>query len=79
MDGWINISVFYYETATNNGAETYHKSLKTYIKSSHPNIWKFMECLNNVISDHDLELQRLLNGHATTRGPNATTRDEQIR
>ena len=38
-----------------------------------------MECLNNVISDNDLESQRLLNSHATTRGPNVTTRDKQIR
>ena len=79
IDGYVNISLFYHETATNSGAETYHKSLKTYIKSSHPNIWKFMQCLNNVISDNDLELQRLLNGHANTRVPNATTRDKQIR
>ena len=32
MDGHVNISVFYHETATNNGAETYHKSLKNIYK-----------------------------------------------
>ena len=62
----------------NNGAETYYKSLKSYLNSSHPNNWKFMECLHNVITDNDLELPRLMNGHATTRGPNATTRVKRI-
>ena len=38
-----------------------------------------MEYFNNVNSDNDLKLQRLMNGHATTRGPNATTRVKQTR
>ena len=37
-----SISVFYYEFNTNNGAESYHNCLNSYIKNSHPNVWKFM-------------------------------------
>ena len=74
---WIydhrSFSVFYYENATNNGAESYHKTINTYIKVSHPNIWNFLSYLNNIISDFDLELQRLKEGHATTRGSNSVT------
>ena len=57
----------YYEKTINNGAEYYHKCLKSHFKTHHPNIWKFLERLNNVISDYDNELQRLLQGHETTR------------
>ena len=68
---WINehgnLSVFYYENATNNGAESYHKTLNSYIKISHPSICNFMGYLGNIISDIDLELQRLLQGLETTR------------
>ena len=62
----VNLSVFYYEKTTNNGAESYHKCLKSYFKTPHPNIWKFMGNLNNVITDYDIELQRLLENHETT-------------
>ena len=56
---WINehgnLSVFYYENATNNGAESYHKTLNSYIKISPSCIWNFMGYLGNVISDIDLD------------------------
>ena len=54
MNGSDNLSVFYYEKATNNGAESYHKSLK----SPYPNIWRFMASLSNATSDYDIESQR---------------------
>ena len=73
INGNVNLSVFYFEKATNNGAESYHKCLKSYFETPHPNIWKFMVTLNSVITDYDLELQRLLEGHETTRGPNSKT------
>ena len=60
ITGNINLSVFYYENTTNNGVESYHKSLKSYIKTPHPNIWKFMACLDNIIADNDIEFLRLL-------------------
>ena len=72
--GKINLSVFIYENATNNGAESYHKSLKPIIKTPHPNVWKFIACLDNVISDYNIELQRLLQGTETTRGANSNTK-----
>ena len=63
LSGNINLSVFYYEQATNNGAESYHKTLKSYIKTAHPNIWRFMDSLNNIISDYDIEFE----GYAKVR------------
>ena len=79
INGNANLSVFYYEKATNNGAESYHKSLKSYIRVPHPNIWKFMASLNDVISDNDIELQRLMEGLDTTRGPNSYTKTKTDR
>ena len=79
LSGNDNLSVFYYEQATNNGAESYHKTLKSYMKIPYPNIWRFMESLNNIISDYDIEFQRLTNGLATTRGTNYNTRTKLIR
>ena len=74
ITGNINLSVFYYENTTNNGVESYHKSLKSYIKTPHPNIWKFMACLDNIIADNDIEFQRLLQNKETTRGANSCTK-----
>ena len=77
---WIfgspNLSVFYYEKAPNNGAESYHKTLKSYMKVPHPNIWKFMASLKNVMSDYDIESQRLMEGLDTTRGCNPFTKEK---
>ena len=39
INGNVNLSVVYYDKATNNGAKSYHKSLKSYFKTPHPNIW----------------------------------------
>ena len=33
------LSVFSSEHATNNGAETFHKTLKSVVKVHHPNAW----------------------------------------
>ena len=46
ISGNVSHSVFYYENATNNGPESHHKSLKSYIKIPHPKVWKFMAYLN---------------------------------
>lgn len=69
IDGNESLSVFYYEFTTNNGAESYHKNLKSSIKTNHPNIWKFLSSLENIITDNDLEIRRLDNGLTITRPP----------
>ena len=38
INGSANLSVFYYEKAANNGVESYHKTLNSYMKVPHPNI-----------------------------------------
>ena len=38
INGYVNLSVSYFEKATNNGAESYHKCLKSYFKTPHPNM-----------------------------------------
>ena len=74
MNGSENLSVFYYEFSTNNGAESYHKSLNGYIKTNHPNIWKFLSSLNNIMNDYDLEQRRLENGLEISRPPELKNR-----
>ena len=56
------LSVFETAYTTNNGSETYHKSLKSRIKTHRPNIWSFLDCLEEILSDFDLEYARLEQG-----------------
>ena len=77
--GHENLSVFIYENATNNGAESYHKNLKAIIKTPHPNIWKFTACLENAIAEYDTEYQRLFQGFETTRGPNSIAKAKRTK
>ena len=74
IDGNESMSVFYYQFSTNNNAESYHKSLKSNIKTSHPNIWKFLSSLEDIILDFDLEMRRLEEGLLITRGSNPKSR-----
>ena len=67
IEASVGISVFYYEFNTNNGAESYHNCLNSYIKTNHPNVWKFMLALLSVVADYDLDLGRLDNGLEITR------------
>ena len=73
IEASVGISVFYYEFNTNNGAESYHNCLNSYIKTNHPNVWKFMLALQSVMADYDLELGRLDNGLEITRAPKKKT------
>ena len=57
-----NLSVFETPNETNNGAETYHKSLKSKIKTHRPNIWTFLDSLEEILCDFDLEYGRLEQG-----------------
>ena len=56
------LSVFETANTTNNGCETYHKNLKSRIKTHRPNIWSFLDCLEEILSDFDLEYARLEQG-----------------
>ena len=61
------LSIFELENGTNNGAESYHARLKSLFKSSHPQIWKFMDTFNDTIADYDNEIARLEQGKDITR------------
>ena len=74
IDGNEGMSVFYYQFSTNNNAGSYHKSLKSNIKTSHPNIWKFLSSLEDIILDFDLEIRRLEEGLLIARGSNPKSR-----
>ena len=74
IDGSQSLSIFYNEVTTNNGAECYHNTLKSYIKTSHPNTWKFMSTMDKVKSDYDLEVKRLDDGLEITRLPKIKSR-----
>ena len=69
------LSIFELENGTNNGAESYHSHLKSLFKSSHPQIWKFMDTLNNAIADYDNEISRLEQGRNITRSRKKHVRD----
>lgn len=74
INGGQNMSVFYSDTMTNNGAESYHKNLKSYMKTNHPNVWNFFSSMDKVLADYDLELKRLENRLQITRVPKLKTR-----
>ena len=61
------LSIFFSENATNNGAETYYKTLKLFVKVHHPNIWKFLSDLNKIILYYEIEYQRLEQGLQISR------------
>ena len=56
------LSVFETANTTNNGSETYHKSLKSKIKTHRPNIGSLFDWLEGILSDFDLEYARLEQG-----------------
>ena len=51
-----------------------HKLLMSNIKTSHPNIWKILSSLEDIILDFDLEIRRLEERLITTRGSNPKSR-----
>ena len=69
IEASVGISVFYYEFSINNGAESYHNCLNSYIKTNHPNVWKFMLALQTVIADYNLDIGGLENGLEIIRAP----------
>ena len=55
------LSIYKSNQTTNNGAEIYHAKLKAEIVVSHPRIWYFIQILNDIITDTDLNVERLRN------------------
>ena len=74
IDGNQSLSVFYTDVMTNNGAESYHNTLRSYLKINHPNIWKFMSSMYKLFSDYDLEVRRLDDGLQIIRIAKVKTR-----
>ena len=68
---WIlgekDLSVYSSQIATNNGCESFHKTLKSSIKVHHPNVWKFLTELSKIITDFASEYMRLENDLQITR------------
>jgi len=62
-----NLSVYALDSATNNGAESFHSLLKSDIKVHHPNVYTFMVHINDILADKSLDLQRWRNGLQITR------------
>ena len=58
---------------TNNFSETFNKRLKSSIGVHHANPWSFLEKLNNIIIDLELDSNRIDNGLQTTRQRNPDT------
>ena len=56
------LSIYSSGFTTNNACEIYHKGLKSKIRIKRPNIWSFMEHLEQTIKKYDLEYQRFSNG-----------------
>ena len=56
------VSVYESSNKTNNLCELYHKGLKSLVRVRNPNVWSFMEHLENIMKKYDLEFQRLKNG-----------------
>jgi hypothetical protein len=54
-----DLSVFWKETKTNNGAESWHSTLKDEFPKAHPNLWHFTHKLSDLLTDSKLDLVRL--------------------
>ena len=61
------LSIYKSSQTTNNGAEIYHAKLKAEFVFSHPQIWYFIQILNDIITDTDLDVERLRNGIEISR------------
>ncbi len=61
------MSVFNFENATNNWAESFHSRLRAIIKVHQPNFWSFLLNINNCIKDTMNDIKRVKNGLAISR------------
>ena len=63
------MSVFGLKRRSNNAIESFNATLKRKIKQAHPNLFVFIENLNQIISGKLSDLQSIQNGHRLTRRP----------
>ena len=73
FDQWIEntnpnfLSVFGIEINSNNALESYNKKLNAHIGSKKPNIWVFVEAMNEMLDDAVIDLKSLQKGERITR------------
>ena len=67
------INWFDAECLTNNFSETFNKQLKHTFKVHHANPWVFIEKMDLIFEDLNLEIARIRNGLVTTRQRNPNT------
>ncbi|XP_060855532.1 uncharacterized protein LOC132933237 [Metopolophium dirhodum] len=61
-------SVYGQPRRTNNNIESFHSSLKQTFQVMHPNLWKMLEHLNNIMLKQPIVVSQLARGLQTTRG-----------
>ena len=74
---WVNmdpeiLTVYSLDTATNNGIESYHSSLKRKMPGGNTPIWTFVSKINDIFTDKSLDFERY-----QLHGPNAIYRDRR--
>ena len=73
FDQWIEdtnpnfLSVFGIDINSNNALESYNKKLNARIGSKKPNIWVYVETMNEMLDDAVIDLQTLQKGERITR------------
>ena len=66
----IKAYLYYYTgVMTNNGAESYHNTLRSCLKTNRPNKWKFMSSMYKVFSDYGSEVRRLNDAYKLSELP----------
>ena len=65
--------IYNLNTATNNGAESYHSKFKARIKTRHPRIWTFMSYINEIILDVHNDIGRIRSGREISRARKTTS------
>ena len=63
----VELSIFNAIQTTNNGAEIYHAKLKSEVVIKQPRIWHFIQVLNDIIAETDMDVERLRNGIEISR------------
>ena len=73
FDQWIEdtnpnfLSVFGIDINSNNALESYNKKLNARIGSKKPNIWVYVETMNEMLDNAVIDLQTLQKGERITR------------
>ena len=72
------LSIYTSIQTTNNGAEIYHGKLKSEIVVNRPRIWFFIQTMNDIISDTDIDIERMRSGIEITRPRKKKDRDNDM-